>query len=120
MSMTGKKHQAEATPRVYDEAFRREAIRLWKSSGKSAELTARELGLSVFQLYEWNRGAGPRRRPASRPLPDLKAESKETLHEEVMRLRGELTRVTEQRDILKKAAGILSEPSQNGMSGLRR
>ena len=34
---------------------------------------------------------------------------------EVIRLRQELARVTEQRDILKKAAGILSEPSRNGM-----
>ena len=118
--MPEKKDQAGATPRVYDEAFRREAIRLWKTSGKSAELTARDLGLSVFQLYEWNRGAGPRRAAASGPLPDLKNESKEALHEEVMRLRRELMRVTEQRDILKKAAGILSEPSQSGMPGSAR
>lgn len=117
--MPAKKPPTEATPRVYDEAFRREAIRLWKTSGKSAELTARELGLSVFQLYEWNRGAGPRRAAASGPLPDLQAETKEALHEEVLRLRRELTRVTEQRDILKKAAGILSEPSQSGMPGSR-
>lgn len=117
--MTEKKNQAGATPRVYDEAFRREAIRLWKTSGKSAELTARELGLSVFQLYEWNRGTGPRRAAASDPFPDLRSGSKEALHDEVLRLRRELTRVTEQRDILKKAAGILSEPSQNGMPGSR-
>jgi transposase len=116
--MTEKKNQAGA-PRVYDEAFRREAIRLWKTSGKSAELTARELGLSVFQLYEWNRGTGPRRAAASDPFPDLRSESKEALHDEVMRLRRELTRITEQRDILKKAAGILSEPSQSGMPGSR-
>jgi transposase len=49
----------------------------------------------------------------------LKSESKEALHDEVMRLRRELTRITEQRDILKKAAGILSEPSQSGMPGSR-
>jgi len=30
-------------------------------------------------------------------------------------LERELARITEQRDILKKAAGILSEPSQSGM-----
>jgi hypothetical protein len=36
--MTAKK-QAGATPRHYDEAFRQEAVRLWKSSGRSAEVT---------------------------------------------------------------------------------
>ena len=35
-----------ATPRRYDEAFKREAVRLWQSSGRSAETVARELGLS--------------------------------------------------------------------------
>ena len=114
--MTAKK-PAEATPRRYDEAFRREAIRLWKSSGQSAEVTARELGISVFQLYDWNRGAGVSRAADSARLPDLKPVSKEAMQEEIARLRRELGRVTEQRDILKKAAGILSEPSPSGMPG---
>lgn len=117
--MTAKK-RAEGTPQRYDEAFRREAIRLWKSSGKSAEITARELGISVFQLYEWNRGAGlSRAADAARP-PDLKTASKEQLYGEVEHLQRELARVTEQRDILKKAAGILSEPSPSGMPRLKR
>jgi transposase len=42
------------------------------------------------------------------------------LQAENERLRHELARITEQRDILKKAAGILSEPSQSGMPGLKR
>lgn len=116
--MTTKK-RAEATPQRYDEVFRREAIRLWKSSGKSAEVTARELGISVFQLYEWNRGAGVSRAADSARLPDLKPESKQAMHDEIARLRKELGRVTEQRDILKKAAGILSEPSPSGMPGFK-
>jgi len=51
LTMT-KKKDSGATPRQYDEAFKREAVRLWKSSGKAAEKTARELGISVFYLYE--------------------------------------------------------------------
>ena len=117
--MTAKK-RAEATPQRYDEVFRREAIRLWKSSGKSAESTARELGISVFQLYDWNRGGGLSRAADAGRLPDLKTPSKEQLHDEVERLQRELARVTEQRDILKKAAGILSEPSPSGMPGSKR
>lgn len=114
------KQQAGATRQRYDKAFRQEAIRLWKSSGKSAEITARELGISVFQLYDWNRGAGQSRAADSARLPDLKTTSKEQLQDEVERLQRELSRVTEQRDILKKAAGILSEPSLSGMPGFKR
>jgi transposase-like protein len=44
----------------------------------------------------------------------------ESLQAENERLRAELARITEQRDILKKAAGILSEPSPSGMPGLKR
>ena len=99
-----------ATPRK-DDAFKREAIRLWKSSGRSAETTARELGISVFQLYDWNRAGRPTRAAGVAVPP----ESKESLQAEKERLRAELARITEQRDILKKAAGILSEPSPSGM-----
>lgn len=103
--MTAKK-QAGATPRQFDEAFRREAVRLWRTSGRSAEATAQELGISVFNLYKWGReGAAPRRPGELRP-----PESKEELQAEVERLRLELDRMTEQRDILSLNAGITKEP----------
>lgn len=102
-----------ATPRRYDEAFKREAVRLWQSSGRSAETVARELGLSVFLLYEWRKRERAAPGGGAAPLP----ERKEELRAEVLRLRQELARVTEQRDILKKAAGILSEPPPSGMPG---
>ena len=108
--------QAGAKSPRHDEAFKREAVRLWKSSGRSAETTARELGISVFQLYDWNR-AGQPTRAAGVTVPP---ESKESLQAENDRLRAELARIIEQRDILKKAAGILSEPSPSGMPGSKR
>jgi transposase len=102
---------AGAMPRQYDEAFKQEAVRLWKKSGRSAETTARELGISAFNLYKWGReGVPPRAAGAARP-----PESKEELQAKVERLEREVVRLTEQRDILKKAAGILSEPSPSGM-----
>ena len=112
--MTAKK-QSGATPQQYDKAFREEAVRMWKASGKAAEVTARELGISVFRLYDWNRGGGASRAADLPRLPD----SKQGLEDEVVRLRKELARITEQRDILKKAAGILSEPSPRGMPASR-
>ena len=105
-----------ARPRRYDEAFKREAVRLWQSSGRMAETVARELGLSVFQLYEWRKQERAAPGGGAAPLP----ERKEELQAEVRRLRQELARVTEQRDILKKAAGILSEPPPSGMPGSKR
>jgi transposase len=111
-----KKKESGASPRQYDEAFKQEAVRLWRSSGLSAEHTARELGISVFNLYEWGRGG----RPARAAGPAVSHVSKEELEAENERLRRELARITEQRDILKKAAGILSEPPQSGMPGSRR
>ena len=109
-----KKKEAGATPRQYEAAFKAEAVRLWQSSGQAAEKTAHELGISVFNLYK-REGAAPRVAGALRPPA-----SKEELQFEVERLQRELTRMTEQRDILKKAAGILSEPSPSGMPGFKR
>ena len=111
-----KKKESGATPRRFDAAFKAEAVRLWQSGRDSAEKVARELGISVFQLYKWKReGAAPRAAGAMRP-----AASREELQAEVERLQRELTRVSEQRDILKKAAGILSEPSPSGMPGSKQ
>lgn len=111
-----KKKEAGATPRQYDEAFKQEAVRLWRISGRAAEHTARELGISVFNLYEWGRGG----RSARAAGPAVLHTSKEELEAENERLRRELARITEQRDILKKAAGILSEPPSSGMPGSKR
>jgi transposase len=112
-----KKKPAGATPRRYDEAYKQEAVRLWQSSGRSAEHTARELGISAFNLYEWKQRADRLTRAAGAAGP---SGSKEALQAENERLKKELARMTEQRDILKKAAGILSEPPPSGMPGSKR
>lgn len=113
--MKEPKQEGKKAPR-HDEAFRQQAVRMWKQSGRSAEVTARELGISVFQLYDWNRTGQPARAAG----PAAPSETKEGLQAENERLRQELARITEQRDILKKAAGILSEPSHSGMPGSKR
>jgi transposase len=91
-------------------------VRRWKQSGELAELTARGLGISVLPLYDWNR-TGPETRAGGLAAP---SDSKEQLQAENERLRQELARITAQRDILKKAAGILSEASHSGRPGLKR
>ena len=89
-------------PKRYDEAFKRQAVENWIRSGKSGTQIAGELGLSYPSLKEWKRryhgDATPER-------ADLEAENRA--------LKAELLRVREQRDILKKPLGILSEPLKN-------
>jgi transposase len=111
-----------ATPRRFDPSFKENAVRLWETSGKAAEQTARELGISVFHLYGWRRDLrGPQRGPIPRAAAgSALSENKAELQSEVMRLRAEVSRLTEQREILKKAAGILSEPPASGMPGSKR
>jgi transposase len=86
----------------YDEAFKRQAVENWIRSGKSGTQIARELGLSYPSLKEWKRRYWG---DATPQCADLEAENRA--------LRAELARVREQRDILKKSLGILSEPSRS-------
>jgi transposase len=107
------------TRRKFDETFKREAVQNWLSSGKSAEVIAQELGLNANRLYAWkNRfapaGAGGRAAAGAKPG------SPADLQSQLDATRRELTRVREQRDILKKTLGILSEPSPNAINGLTR
>ena len=73
--------------------FKREAIQLLASGSRPASELARELGVRRNQLYKWQRefqarGTGARKERTT----------------EIARLKRELARVTEERDILKKAA----------------
>ena len=90
----------------YDEAFKRQAVANWMQSGKAGTQIARELGLSYPSLKEW------KRRYFGDALPQ-----RASLEAENRALKAELGRVREQRDILKKTLGILSEPLRSVMNG---
>ena len=103
--------------RKFDHTFKREAINNWLSSGKSAAVIAQELGLSPYLLYAWRKrfapaaaggGAAAGAKPGS--LADLQGRLDEAMRE--------IRHLREQRDILKKTLGILSEPSTSGTHGL--
>lgn len=87
-------------PKRYDEAFKRQAVEHWLKSGKNGTQIAAELGISYPSLKEWKRRYVGDATPVR---SDLAAENRA--------LKVELARVREQRDILKKTLGILSEPS---------
>ena len=105
--------------RRFDETFKREAVQNWLSSGKSVAMIAQELGLRANRLYAWRKRFAPadvggRATAGAKPgsLADLQGQLEDALREN--------RHLREQRDILKKTLGILSEPSTNAMPGSTR
>ena len=93
--------------RKFDRNFKKEAVALWLNSGKSAREIALELGSREKRLYIW--------RQKFAPAPPAKQAD---LESELQTLRRENAQLRQQRDILKKTLGILSEPPSNGINGL--
>ncbi len=89
-----------STRKNYSREFKLEAVRLLDTSEQPSSELARELGVKRTLLYRWRdevRAKGEAAfRGSGRPTKDQESE--------VSRLRRELKRVTEERDILKKAA----------------
>jgi len=72
-------------------------------SGYSAPDVAQRLGVSQPTLYEWIKKYS---------LPEPKRLEHQSQLAEIRRLKAELKRVTEERDILKKAAAYFAKESQ--------
>ena len=109
---------AARTHRKFDDTFKRQAVGNWLSSGKSAEVIAQELGLNANLLYAWRKRFAPE--DARRASQGAKPGSTADLQSQLDAAHRELARVREQRDILKKTLGILSEPLPNGSHGSTR
>ena len=112
---------AQERPR-YDETFRREAVNHWLSSGKPAYVVAQELGIRLHQLYVWRKryGAAAVGGKAAAPPPHAKAPSIEQLQAELSAAQREIRHLREQRDILKKTLGIVSQPQLGDTNGSTR
>lgn len=92
----------------FTKEFKLEAVRLLTKGDRSAAELARELGVNRNQLYKWQEEVAGRGEAAfpgqGRPVSDKDAE--------IARLKRELERVTEERDILKKAAVYFAKESR--------
>src|ERR1039457_6681011 len=100
--------------RRFDETFKREAVQNWLSSGKSVAMIAQELGLRANRLYAWRKSFAPADaggRAAAGRYAGSVAEVQRQLEDALRENRP----LREQRHILKKALGILTEPSTNAM-----
>ena len=86
----------------YTDEFKIEAVRQVTERGYSVTEVADRLGVSIHSLYKWVKRLGP----------ESEQYTKERDHDrELKRLKAELRRVTEERDILKKAAAYFAKES---------
>lgn len=93
--------------KIYTKEFKLEAVRLLARGDKPAAELARELNVRRNQLYKW------KEQLAGRGDSAFPGHGRQTGHEdEVARLKRELMRVTEERDILKKAAAYFAKESR--------
>lgn len=89
--------------RTYDKEFKVNAAKLYLNSDRSYRILSQELGLPQSTLVAWVKSYqadGAESFPGKGHLKPA--------DEEAVKLRKELARVSEERDILKKALGIFS------------
>jgi transposase len=88
--------------REYSLEFKREAVRLLKEGDLSQAQVARDLGISATLLGRWRKLV-----ESEEAGGEGRADS-----EELRRLRREVKRLREERDILKKAAAYFAKESR--------
>jgi transposase len=92
--------------RQYSREFKQEAVQLLETSGKSASELERELGIGKGNLWRWKREFARDGKDAfpghGRLTPD---------EERLRQLERENEVLRQERDILKKAIAIFSQPS---------
>ncbi len=98
----------EKTRKKYNEDFKRDAVNLLLSSGKPMTAVAAEIGIELYNLGRWK----------NEFLMDQKEQKNESetpgermkrLEQNVVRLEKENAQLRQERDIIKKAMGIVSK-----------
>lgn len=85
----------------YSPEFKDEAVRQITERGYSVTEVAERLGVSAHSLYKWVKAVTPNKRE-QQPQELIEAKS------EILKLRAQLQRTKEERDILKKAAAYFA------------
>jgi transposase len=79
----------------YTDEFKIAAVKQVTERGHAAHEVADRLGVSIYSMYSWIKRYS---------VPDEERIATDAQADEVRRLKAELKRVTDERDILKKAA----------------
>lgn len=93
-----------AKKKEYSDEFKRDAIRLQETSGKSIGAIERELGLSHNLLRQWKK-----RYQVDTETNELERSEIEQLKAELRQAKRELEITRQERDILKKTISIFSK-----------
>ena len=96
----------------YEEEYKRQAVDLVISSGRTCEQVARELGCSAYSLHLWKKQYLANLAPTT---VDGQQMSPEEMEREIRALRKQVHHLEQQRAILKKALSILGEEPNPGM-----
>jgi len=93
-------------PKVYSAEFRASSVKLALDSDQPITQTAKDLGINVNTLHTW---IGKYSRPTT---SDKTVRTDEHLYDELKRLKKEVARLTEERDLLKKAAAYFAKETR--------
>lgn len=93
--------------RTYPAEFKKEAVRLWETTDKSAIEIEAELGITHGLLNKWKRKLN-----ANEPVAFPGRGQREPEQEKIRRLERQLAIAEQERDILKKAVAIFSNPNR--------
>jgi transposase len=90
-------------PNIYTAEFRASAVKLANESDKPITQVAKDLGINVNTLHTW---IGKYSHPSDH---DKTVRTDQHLYDELKRLKKEVARLTEERDLLKKAAAYFAK-----------
>lgn len=93
--------QTKKPNKTYTSEFKESAVKLANEADQPVSQTARELDVNVNTLHTWIS-------KYSKPVKAVTSRSDEHLYDELKRLKKELAKVTQERDLLKKATAYFA------------
>ena len=94
--------QTKKPNKTYTSEFKESAVKLAIETDQPISQTARELGVNVNTLHTWIS-------KYSKPVKAAANRNDEHIYDEVKRLKKELAKVTQERDLLKKATAYFAK-----------
>jgi transposase len=97
----GGEAQAKPPRKQYNEQFRRNAVALVETTGRPLSELAEQLGVTHWNLRDWLKRYGKK---------GARTTSADELRAAIVQLQQENEKLRAERDVLKKAMGILATP----------